>query len=106
MRRVTQLDGAYSVDGRAFGPFRATEDRPYLEVPDALVNALGLNLHESDPQLIAQQATDSLRPSDTPKQAPAQVAEQRMLEEAFAKVPESELALRKQHRLEAAQLRR
>jgi len=56
MRRVTQLDGAYSVDGRAFGPFRATEDRPYLEVPDALVNALGLNLHESDPQLIAQQA--------------------------------------------------
>lgn len=56
MRRVTQLDGAYSVDGRAFGPFRATEDRPYLEVPDALVSALGLDLHESDPQLIAEQA--------------------------------------------------
>lgn len=55
MRRVTRLDGSYSVDGKAFGPFQASGKAPYLEVPDALATALNLPIHESDAQLIAEQ---------------------------------------------------
>ncbi|MBZ9753183.1 hypothetical protein K7W42_20310 [Deinococcus sp. HMF7604] len=68
MRRVTGLPGTYGVGGKSYGPFTPSEDQPWTEVPDALVLALNLELHDSDPLLLDERAAQA--------QAAATLAEQ------------------------------
>lgn len=59
MRRVTDVPGTYTVQGKGYGPFSATDAEPFTEVPDALVQALGLPVHDSDPQLREERAAQA-----------------------------------------------
>lgn len=53
-RRVTEILGSVSVEGKAYGPFQATADRPWLDVPAAVADVMGWPVHESDPSQQAQ----------------------------------------------------
>lgn len=44
--KVTAIEGAYALDGVSYGPFQASKDKPFLEVPEALANALNLTRYE------------------------------------------------------------
>lgn len=48
--KVTEVRGAYAFEGTTYGPFQASKDKPFLEVPAQLATALGLPLHESEVQ--------------------------------------------------------
>lgn len=50
-RRVTEILGSVSVEGKAYGPFSATADRPYLEVPAGVADVMAWPVHDSDPSL-------------------------------------------------------
>lgn len=48
--KVTELLAGYQFGDRVYGPFQASKDKPYVEVPAALAAALNLPLHESEVQ--------------------------------------------------------
>lgn len=57
--RVSEMLGGYSVEGVAYGPFQATAERPYLEVPESLANSLNLpRYEESDADAEAEADAD------------------------------------------------
>lgn len=40
--KVTRVPGTYTLDGKNYGPFEASAQQPFLEVPEGLALALGL----------------------------------------------------------------
>lgn len=48
--KVTEIVGAFASEGVSYGPFQASVDRPFIEVPAHLAAALNLPLHESEVQ--------------------------------------------------------
>lgn len=48
--KVTEIVGAFASEGVSYGPFQASADRPFIEVPAHLAAALNLPLHESEVQ--------------------------------------------------------
>lgn len=64
MVKVTAMLAAYAVEGVSYGPFQATEDRPFLEVPEALANALNLPRYEEDGQTDAKDQDAHLQGND------------------------------------------
>lgn len=48
MTKVIQIPGALNYEGKSYGPFEATGDIPYVEVPADMAAVMGLPLHESE----------------------------------------------------------
>lgn len=44
--KVSEIRGRYSFEGRAYGPFQPSSERPYTEVPETLARALNLPRYE------------------------------------------------------------
>lgn len=56
--KVTELLAGYSFGGVVYGPFKASQDTPFLEVPAALAAALNLPLYSDETQASAEPAAD------------------------------------------------
>lgn len=63
-RKVTSIPGVYSFQGKSYGPFEATGDRPHMEVPEEVAFALNLPLHESEVIETPQAAPSPSLPAD------------------------------------------
>lgn len=59
---VTELTTTYSKGGMRYGPFKATAEKPYLEVPASIALASGAPVYDGEP-IAAEQAelTDSVQ---------------------------------------------
>lgn len=49
MVKVSEIRGRYSFEGRAYGPFQPSSERPFVEVPETLARALNLPLYGEKP---------------------------------------------------------
>lgn len=58
--KVTSVPTTFTYGGKKYGPFHATAEQKYTEVPEALALAAGL------PQLLEDAPDDSGKDSDTP----------------------------------------
>lgn len=58
MVKVTNIPGAYSFEGKSYGPFSATNKKEFVEVPADFAATMNLPLHESE----LAQAQDEIQP--------------------------------------------
>lgn len=78
--KVTEIKGAFAFEGKSYGPFQASKDTPFIEVPEALASALNLPLHEDEvkareAEQAEQQASDAFDPVSAIQRVNAELPE-------------------------------
>lgn len=74
--KVTALSQTYTRDGQRFGPFAASKDTPYLEVPVAIAMASGAPEYTGE-----EVATEPAQGTDQPQQVAALTTERDSLQQ-------------------------